>query len=85
MKFYCLALLDYNSGFEQITKIGSDERFSFVQNYADKEVHSIIFFKAIYYAIYTIIKYPMTHKKYLDFRKNRLHNSKFWKQFLNIE
>lgn len=85
VKFYYLALLDYNSGLEQITKIGSDERFSFVQNYAEKEARCFIFLKAIYYAIYTIIKYPITHKKYLNFRKNRLQTSEFWKQFLNIE
>lgn len=85
VKFYYLALLDYNSGLEQITKIGSDERFSFVQNYTEKEARCFIFLKAIYYAIYTIIKHPITHKKYLNFRKNRLQTSEFWKQFLNIE
>lgn len=79
-----LALKDYNQGFEGITCMGADEKMEQVRQYANLRKNISIIPIVLVYAIRTIFIYPKIHLKYIDFKINKLVNSKFWKNYLQI-
>lgn len=85
VKNFELALRDYSGGFEEITLIGADEKFSEVRNYrCNKKILKVIC-SVIKMILYQFFNYNMVHHKYLLFRKERLRDQAFWRHYLRLE
>lgn len=85
VKMYELALKDYASGLSGITNIGSDEKFEQVKAYRTNKNILTVFLKIFVLGIQEFVFFNKRHKEYLNFRKEKLSDAVFWKQFLRIE
>lgn len=84
IRYFELALKDYRSGFEGITSVGADEKFELIKNFNDKNHILRVIGLVIKLGIGAVINYSSMHKKYLQFRVDKLQNQIFWRQYLRL-
>ena len=78
------ALRDYKEGFVNITSIPADEKMKIIIQEFTEKGNFRDFLHVLFYAIDLIIHYSTIHHNYIDFRNEKLQNSKFWKRYLGI-
>lgn len=79
-----LALEDYNSGIEKILKKPSDEKMANLMALLKQPLPNKLF-SLLYREIGKAIReYPNNHKKYKVFKEQKLQDSQFWKEFMNV-
>ena len=79
------ALQDYKTGYEGITAQDGDEKFQQIRQYKTDDNLCVIFMKTIALIISCFIHYPAIHKKYIDFRSEKLMTQQFWKKYLHVK
>ncbi len=80
-----IALRDHGAGFEEITRMGADEKFAEVRGYGYDKNIACSFLNTLQMVICQFVKYEAIHKRYLDFRKERLTDQTFWRHYLRLE
>lgn len=78
------ALRDYKEGFINITSIPADEKMQIIIQEFTENGNFRDFLHVLLGAIDLIIHYSTIHHNYIDFRNEKLQNSKFWKRYLGI-
>lgn len=78
------ALRDYKEGFINITSIPADEKMQIIIQEFTENGNFRDFLHVLLGAIDLIIHYSTIHHDYIDFRNEKLQNSKFWKRYLGI-
>lgn len=79
-----LALEDYNSGIERILEKPSDEKMAnliaLLKQPLPENLYSLLY-QEIRKAI---TKYSSNKKEYVEFKKQKLQDSQFWKAFMQV-
>lgn len=79
------ALRDYNSGLQGITSIRADEKMKEVIQYSKEKRNIIsIILEIISLSLQSFVQYDKIRKSYLQFKKEKLKDSHFWKTYLGI-
>lgn len=79
------ALQDYKTGYEGITAQDGDEKFQQIRQYKTDDNLCVVLMKTIALIISCFIHYPSIHKKYIDFRSEKLMTQQFWKKYLHVK
>ena len=84
VRYLNLAVTDLLSGFTELTKVPSDEKFAEVRAYKSDENIFLVTLKVIYKAIFSFLNYSNLKKSYVAFRSKELKDSSFWREFLML-
>lgn len=85
IQLYEKALKDYSGGLFKITKTGSDEILTQIQNYRTEKSLFRILFNILAVGIKEFLYYNKTHKDYIKFRVENLSDATFWTEFLKLK
>lgn len=77
-----LALKDYNSGMDGITAVSAEVKMRQVSDLLKSKLPDNIG-QLLYAEIKrAVVEYPLTHNKFLQFRKEKLQSNAFWNKYL---
>lgn len=82
--FY-LALRDHNATFSEITAVGADEKMRQVQAALQEGRNTFPLWRLAKEIMKALWQYDDIHQRYLAFRREKLHDSRFWKAYLGLK
>ena len=89
MRIFELAMQDLHTGLNGITSVKSDEQFAAIRKFVkEKPFNTTIIYVIlhnIWLSLVHFLRYGHYDKEYNDFRKEKLSDQKFWREFLGID
>ena len=79
------ALADYNRGLSGITAMPADQKMREILQRVNGPCSWTVFFSSLTAVVKTILLYQRTSNEYKTFRKEKLMDARFWRQFLFLE